>query len=60
MGVAGMGPSPQEKRMGLGSILEAELAGIGGELDLGSKEEGTINDDFQVSGWSSQFNGGAI
>lgn len=55
-----MGPSPQEKRMGLGSILEAELAGIGGELDLGSKEEGTINDDFQVSGWSSQFNGGAI
>lgn len=35
-----MGPSPQEKRMGLGSILEAELAGIGGELDLGSKEGG--------------------
>ena len=60
MGVAGMGPSPQEKRMGLGSILEAELAGIGGELDLGSKEEGTMNDDLEVAGGRSQVDGGDI
>ena len=46
--------------MGLRYILEVESARICGELDLGSKEEGNNNDDFQVTGWSSCFNGGVF
>lgn len=44
-----MGPNPQEKRMDLRYILEIESARIGG-LDMGRKEEGNINDDFQATG----------
>ena len=58
--MAWLGPNPQQKRMGLRYILEVESARICGELDLGSKEEGNNNDDFQVTGWSSCFNGGVF
>lgn len=55
-----VGAKSSAEEYGLRYILEVESARICGELDLGSKEEGNNNDDFQVTGWSSCFNGGVF